>query len=49
MEILLLFTGFIFAVFVALLYEYKITQMQKESRNKVHFYVARDKDGVLSL
>lgn len=49
MDILLLFTGFIFAVFVALLYEYKIRQMQKESRNKVHFYVARDKDGGLSL
>ena len=49
MDILLLFTGFIFAVFVALLYEYKIRQMQKESRNKVRFYVGRDKNGVLWL
>lgn len=46
---LLLFTGFIFAAFVVLLYEYKIRQMQKECRNKVHFYVARDKDGALWL
>ena len=49
MNILLLFTGFIFAFFVVLLYEYKIRQVQKECRNKAHFYVARDKDGALWL
>ena len=49
MDILFLFIGFIFAVFVALLYEYKIRQMQKESRNKVHFYVARDMNGGLYI
>ena len=39
MEILLTLSGFIFACLVALLYEYKIKQIRKEPRNKVHFYV----------
>lgn len=62
MEILLTLSGFIFSCFVALLYEYKIKQMQKKLKNNVqqinntlkqtnnvHFYVARDKSGILWL
>lgn len=41
MEILLTLSGFIFACLVALLYEYKIKQIRKEPRNKVHFYVTK--------
>lgn len=49
MDILLIFSGFIFACLVALLYEYKLNQMRKEPKNRVHFYLARDKDGELWL
>ena len=62
MEILLMLSGFIFAVFIALLYEYKIRQIRKKLKsnmqqtnnaqkqtNNVHFYVVRDKDGILCL
>ena len=46
MNILLIFPGFIIAVIIVLCYEYKI---RTELKNKVHFYVARDKDGKLWL
>ena len=45
MNILLLFPGFILAFIIVLYYERKIRRM----RNKVHFYVARDKNGELWL
>lgn len=46
MDILLIFPGFIVAVIIVLCYEYKI---RTELKNKVHFYVARDKNGELFL
>lgn len=50
MNILLIFPGFIVAFVVVLLYEYRIRLMRKEpNKNKVHFYVARDKSGALWL
>lgn len=45
MNILLIFPGFIVAFIIVLCYERKIRRM----RNKVHFYVARDKNGELWL
>lgn len=45
MNILLIFPGFIVAFIIILCYERKIRIM----RNKVHFYVARDKNGELWL
>ena len=45
MEILLIFPGFILAIIIVVIYEIKL----KEPRNKVHFYVARDKNGELFL
>lgn len=47
MNILLIFPGFIIAFIIVLYYELKIRRT--ESMNKVHFYVARDKDGTLNL
>ena len=47
MNILLLFPGFIIAFVIALYYQHKIKLA--EARNKVHFYVARDKSGYLYL
>ena len=47
MNILLLFPGFIVAFIIVFYYERKIRRT--EPRNKVHFYVARDKDGSLWL
>lgn len=47
MNILLIFPGFIIAFIIVLYYEFKIRRI--ESMNKVHFYVARDKDGTLNL
>ena len=47
MNILLLFPGFIVALIIVFCYEHKIRRT--EPRNKVHFYVARDKDGDLWL
>ena len=47
MDILLVFPGFIVAFIVALYYHHKIKLI--EPRNKVHFYVARDKSGYLYL
>ena len=48
MNIILIFPGFILACLVVLLYEYKIRLLRKQM-NKVHFYVARDKNGFLYL
>lgn len=45
MNILLIFPGFIIALVIVFCYERKIRRM----RNKVHFYVARDKNGELWL
>ena len=47
MDMLLTLTGFILAFIVALYYQHKIKLA--EARNKVHFYVARDKSGYLYL
>ena len=47
MNILLAFPGFIIAFVIVLYYERKIRRT--EPRNKVHFYVARDKDYTLWL
>lgn len=47
--ILLILPGFIFTLLVAMLYECKISQLLKRQRNKVHFYVARDKSDSLYL
>ena len=53
MNILLVFPGFIIAFVIVLCYERKIrlfrTAFRTASRNTVHFYVARDKDGGLWL
>ena len=45
MEILLIFLGYISAFLLGML----CIQLLKRQRNKVHFYVARDKDGELWL
>ena len=45
MEILLIFLGFILAIIIVVIYEIKL----KEPRNKVHFYMARDKSDRLWL
>ena len=47
MNLLLIFPGFIIAFVIVLYYERKIRRT--EPRNKVHFYVARDKDYTLWL
>lgn len=47
MNILLLFPGFIIAFVIVLYYERKIRRT--EPRNKVHFYVTREKNGTLWL
>ena len=47
MSILLVLTGFIIAFIIVLYYKRNIKQ--KEPKNKVHFYVARDKNGDLWL
>ena len=47
MNILLIFPGFIIAFIIVLYYESEIRQT--EPRNKVHFYVARDRNGELCL
>lgn len=41
MDILLILSGFIFAVFVALLYECRIRHIQKESKNKIRFFIMK--------
>ena len=45
MNILLIFPGFIVAFIIVFCYEHKI----RGKRNKVHFYVARDKNDELFL
>ena len=47
MNILLVFPGFIIAFVIVLYYERKIRRA--EPKNKVHFYVARDKNTLLYL
>ena len=47
MNILLIFPGFIIAFVIVFYYKRKIRRT--EPRNKVHFYVARDKNGGLWL
>ena len=47
MNIPLLFIGFIIAFVIVLYYERKIRRT--EPKNKVHFYVARDKNGKIYL
>lgn len=47
MDILLVFPCFIVAFIIVIYYEHKIKLV--EPRNKVHFYVARDKSGYLYL
>ena len=49
MNILLVFLGFIIVFIIVLYYEYKIKTLRSKLKNKVHFYVARDKDGKLWL
>ena len=50
MNILLVFPGFIIIFVVVLLYEYRIRLMRKvPNKNRVHFYVARNKFGDLWL
>ena len=49
MNILLIFPGFIIAFIIILCYEHKIKNLSVKPKNKVHFYVARDKDGKLWL
>ena len=46
-NILLLFTGFITAFVIVICYECKIRRT--EPMNKMHFYVARDKNSLLYL
>lgn len=51
MNFLLLLPGFIVALIIILLYEFKIRKLYKKLsksyKNKVHFYVARDEDNSL--
>lgn len=49
MNILLLFPGFIIAFVIVLCYERKIRNLSVKPKNKVHFYVARDKNGAIFL
>lgn len=45
MEILLIFLGFILAIIILVMYEIKFRKPQ----NKIHFYITRDKNDILSL
>lgn len=51
MNILLLFLCFLILLFIILfiIMSSKIRKLSAQSRNKVHFYVARDKNGELFL
>lgn len=49
MNILLLLPGFIIAFIIVFCYEYKIRNLSTKPKNNVHFYVARDKSGLLYL
>ena len=48
MNILLIFPGFIVAFIIVFYYKRKIRRIER-NKNKVHFYVARDKNGELWL
>lgn len=41
MDIYLILSGFIFAIFVALLYECRIRHILKESKNKIRFFIMK--------
>lgn len=49
MDILTALPGFILAFMLIFCYEYDIKLIQNKPRNRVHFYVARDKNGSLAL
>lgn len=49
MNILLVLPGFIIVFVVVIYYERKIRNLSVKPKNKVHFYVARDKNGGLWL
>lgn len=49
MDILLIFPSFIIAAIIILYYERKIRNISAKPKNKVHFYVARDKNDGLFL
>ena len=44
MEILLIFSGFILAIIIVVMWKIK----SKKLRNNVHFYITRDKNGILT-
>ena len=48
-DILTALQGFILAFMLIFCYEYDIKLIQNKPRNRVHFYVARDKNGDLWL
>ena len=49
MNILLIFPGFIIAFIIVLYYERMVRNPSKNPKNNVHFYVARDENGLLWL
>lgn len=49
MNILLIFPGFIIAFIIVLYYKRKVRNMPAKTKNKVHFYVARDENDELFL
>lgn len=49
MNLQLIFPGFIIAFVIIFCYEYRIKLIKNKPRNKVHFYIARDKNGSLWL
>ena len=49
MDILAVLSGFIIAFILIFCYEYDIKLIKNKPRNRVHFYVARDKNGSLAL
>ena len=49
MNILLALPGFILAFILIFCYEYRIKLIKTKPKNKVHFYVARDKNDELLL
>lgn len=49
MNILLAFPGFVLAFIIIFCYEYRIKLIKTKPKNKVRFYVARDKNGELFL
>ena len=49
MNILLIFPGFIVVFIIILYYERKVINLSAKTKNNVHFYVARDGNGLLWL